>query len=497
MIGNTELGASEEAPAVELIEAGFALEIADAPLLHRGMNLADVAHVLALAEWGVIPLDAARRLLTALAEIQRIAPEDFPYDPEVGDVYNCRERYLVELLGDDAGWLHAGRPRREAGRIAFRLLLRRLLASLAHDATELVAAVAELATAHVETVMPDQTYLQQAQPSTFGHYVLAFAYPVLRDTERLLEAVDRTNQSPGGAGCVNGSRLVAERTTVARLLGFREIIEHTRDAMWQTDGLVDVMATAASLVTTLSKLSDDLEIWDSQEFDFVDLAGPYTRGSMLMPQKRNPYALAIVRGTAGVLIGRLSGFLAVVKTPSARTDNLIFAYGEVSRSIEAAGRVTRLMCGVIRSLQVNPDSMWNALVAGFSQATDLAEYVMQECELDYRTAYRIVGSAVRTASRLGARGVDLTGQQLDEAAQVIMGRAIGLTGVDLSSILDPRGIALSRTTPGGAAPDVVQSMARNCAVRAVALGQSAQELLGSFDHAEASIFTLAAEISCG
>src|SRR5207249_2925229 len=148
---------------------------------------------------------------------------------------------------------------------------------------------------------------------------------------------------------------------------------------WQTDGLIDFLATSASLASTLSKLAEDLEIWDSQEFDFVDLAGPYTRASVLMPQKRNPYALSIVRGAAGVLIGRLSGFLAVVKTPSARTDNLIFAYGEIPRSLELAGKVTRLMAGVVATLRVHPDRMWESLQSGFSQATDLAEFVMQAC----------------------------------------------------------------------------------------------------------------------
>ena len=136
---------------------------------------------------------------------------------------------------------------------------------------------------------------------------------------------------------------------------------------------------------------------------FVDLAGPYTRSSVLMPQKRNPYALSIVRGAAGVLIGRLSGFLAVVKTPSARTDNLIFAYGEVPRSLELAGKVTRLMSGVVRTLEVHPERMWASLESGFSQATDLAEFVMQTCGVDYRTACERMEYAVRPASRRACR----------------------------------------------------------------------------------------------
>jgi argininosuccinate lyase len=490
-------GPSSEAPAPELIEAGFALEIADAPLLHGGMNLADIAHVLVLREWGVVPAEPAGRLLRLLLEVQPLSPHQFPYDPRYGDAYNCRERFFVERLGDDAGWLHAGRPRREAGRIAFRLLLRRLVAELIGEAAGFARAIAELADRHAETLMPDQTYLQQAQPSTFGHYVLAFAYPAMRDGERLLRELDWTNRSPGGAGCVNGSRLAQNRDRMSELLGFDEVIEHTRDAMWQTDGLVQLLAATASLVTTQSKLADDLEIWDSQEFDFVDLAGPYTRASMLMPQKRNPYALAIVRGQAGVLIGRLSGFLAVVKTPSARTDNLIFAYGEVSRSLEAAAKVTRLMAGVMATLQVNHGRMREALLSGFSQATDLAELVMQRCDVDYRTAYRIVGAAVRTASRQGLHGIDISGEMLDVAAREVIGRPLGLAGAELGEALDPRAIVMARVLPGGAAPQTVRKMAASCRKRAQELRREAERRKRAFDDVEARLLSVAASQAPG
>lgn len=488
-------GPSAEAPAPELIEAGFALEIADAPLLHRGMNLADIAHVLVHLERGIIPPEPARRLLGVLLEVERTGTEAFPYDAQYGDAYNCRERYFVERLGDDAGWLHAGRPRREAGRVAFRLLLRRLTAELVAGAADLAASIGDLAERHAETIMPDQTYLQQAQPSTFGHYVLAFAYPTIRDAERLLRELDWTNRSPGGAGCVNGSRLTLDRTRISHLLGFDQVIEHTRDAMWQTDGLIHLLADSASLITTQSKLADDLEIWDSQEFDFVDLAGPYTRASMLMPQKRNPYALAIVRGQAGVLIGRLSGFLAVVKTPSARTDNLIFAYGEVSRSLIAAHRVTRLMTGVMSTLSVNPERMWEALLSGFSQATDLAELVMQACTVDYRTAYRIVGQAVKTASQKGLRGIDIDGAMLDEAAREVVGRPIGLGGVDLGEALEPRRIVMSRVMPGGAAPEVAREMASTVRTQAATICSEANRRLRAFETVESELLNRAEEAS--
>jgi argininosuccinate lyase len=480
-------GPATTGPAPELVESGFALENADAPLLHRGLNLADMAHVVDLSTQRVIPATAAARLLELLLEVHRMPAEDFPYDPSFGEAYNSRERYFVSRLGDTAGWLHAGRPRREATRIALRLLLRRQLVELVGDAAGFVDNVSDQAARHVDSLMPDQTYLQQAQPSTFGHYILSFAYPTLRDSRRLLEAVDWVNTSPGGAGCVNGSRLLADRGLMAELLGFDGIIEHTRDAMWQVDGLIHIMATTASMLSNQSKLAEDLEIWSSSEFDYVDLDAGFTRASVLMPQKRNPYSLSIARGAHGILIGRLSGFLAVVKSPSARSDNLIFAYGEVPRSLDLAARVTRLMSGVVRTLQVNTDRMADALRDGFTQATDLAEHIVTLCGIDYRTAYLIVGQTVRVASAAGLRGVDITGEMLDRAAVDLLGRPLGLANCDLTCVLDPGQIVATRSARGGAAPSAVEAMVAACRADATELRADALRRQASFDRAEEAL----------
>ena len=240
--------------------------------------------------------------------------------------------------------------------------------------------------------------------------------------------------------------------------------------MWQIDGLISMLASASSLVTTQSKLAEDLEIWASNEFDFVTIADGYSRASVLMPQKRNPYALSIVRGASGILIGRLSGFLAVSKSPSARSDNLIYAYGEVPRALDLAIRTTRLSNGVMATLEVNAARMRAVLDSGFSQSTDLAEYVMEACDVDYRTAYQIVGIAVRQASQEGLRGIDLDGERLDRAAVEFRGKPLGLTGRDLTDVLDPARIVATRTVTGGAAPELVEKMAEDCVDKAAAPG---------------------------
>ncbi|MGE3287611.1 MAG: argininosuccinate lyase [Pseudonocardia sp.] len=477
----------------ELVEGGFAIEVADAPLLHEGLNLADLAHVLVLQEGGIAPAPAVARLLGVLLDAQATPVGEFGYDPAYGETYNWRERRFTEGIGDDAGWLHAGRTRREAVRVALRIRLRRDVVDLIEAAARFVEAAAELAGKHAETYMADQTYLQHAQPSTFGHYLLQFAYSGLRDVDRLVTDLAWINRSPGGVGCVNGSSLPYDRARIAELLGFDDVIEHTRDAMWQADGLLTLVADAAGLVTTLAKLAEDLEIWSSKEFDYVELAHGHTRGSVMMPQKRNPYALSMVRGEAGVLIGRLTGLYAVAKTPSARSDNLIFAYGEVPRSTELATKATRLMAGVVGGLRVNAAAMYRALETGYSQSTDLAEFVMLAAEVDYRTAYDVVGVTVRRAAREGVAGIAITGEMLDAAATEVRGHPLGLTGRDLTAVLDPASIVRTRATRGGAAPEVVRGMADDCLAAARGALAAAQARRAAFAQAEEKLLVAAAD----
>ncbi len=488
-------GPSKEAPAPELVQAGFAWEIADAPLLHHGLNLADIGHVLDLRARGLIPPEATAELLRVLLDAYHTSPEDFPYDAASGEVYNSRECHFVARIGDAAGWLHAGRPRREAARVALRLLLRSQTARLIDVGAEFASTSAEVAERHAETFMGDQTYLQQAQPSTFGHYLLAFVPPALRDGERFCAALEQINKSPGGAGCVNGSRLLQDRDTISRSLGFDGVITHTRDAMWQTDVFIDLLATSASMIANQAKLAEDLEIWSSQEFDYIELAGGFTRASVLMPQKRNPYSLSIIRGASGVIIGRLSGFLAVVKSPSARSDNLIFAYGEIPRALDFTTRVSALTTGVVRTMTVNTERMWSELLRGFAQATDLAEYVMVSAGVDYRSAYNIVGRAVRAASRQGLCGVDISTAMLENAATEVCGTSLGLDPEDLAKALHPRHIVATRKAAGGAAPGEVRSMARDFAEHATRLRKRAHSEQRRYKDSERALIEQATALA--
>ena len=453
-------------PAPELVEAGYQLEIGDAPLLHRGLTVADLAHLTELAECGALTRDEAAPLAAVLLKLLDTPADAFPYDPVYGDAYNSRERELERQLGPAAGWLHLGRTRREAGRIAFRLALRDRLLNLHADVTAFASAVADQATRQAGTLWADTTYLQPAQPSTFGHYLGGFAEQAVRHLDRIEAAYTGTDVSPAGAGGAGGTRIPLDRARLARSLGFGAIGPHTRDAMWSADALADAVLAAAQAAATLSQLASDLEIFASPAFRYVTLDASLCRASVLMPQKRNPYALPVLRGGAGTLAGRLTGLLATGLTPSARTDNWLYAYGEVAGAIELAGRLVRLGSAVVTGLTVHADVLAADAVRHFTAAADLAEELTQRLRLDYRTAYRVVGRAV--AATLAAGDGELTSPIVVSAAKEITGREIPVTAGLLEGVTDPASVVAARQAPGSASPARVREHARHVRRRAAA-----------------------------
>jgi argininosuccinate lyase len=445
-------------PAPELVAAGYAVEMADAPLLHHGLGLADLAHVLALAEARVVPATDAAALATVLLDALATPPEKFPYDAVYGDAYNSREREFERRLGAAAGWLHTGRTRREAGRIAFRLMLRDLVLDAHEAVSTFAAAIADRADEHADTVWADTTYLQPAQPSTFGHYLASFGEEALRHLDRLAEAYAWADHSPAGVGGVGGSRVPLDRSRLARLLGFGAVGAHTRDVMWAIDGLVDAVVAATQAATTVDRLAEDLEIFSSPGFGYVSLDVSLCRASVLMPQKRNPYALAALRSGASVLIGRATGLLVMQRTPSARTDNWLHAYGEVAGSLDSARRLVALGAEVVRTLEVDREALAATAGAYFTGAADLAEELVLRHGLDYRSAYRVVGRAV--AAAIGAGDPTLEPAGLDAAAVALLGHPLRVDAALLEYATDPARIVSGRAVPGGSAPEQVR---RHCA----------------------------------
>lgn len=456
----------QEGPAPELIASAFALETEDGPLLHHGLSLADLAHAVMLIETGLVPRSAGAELLAALLALHTIPAEEFPFDPARGDAYNNREYLLHRRAPEGAGWLQAGRPRREVSTLAYLLVARERLLAVVAAQLELMTGLLELAGRHLHTLMPDYTYLQTAHPTTLAHYLLTFVQPMSRDLARLQAVFGRINLSPAGSGSTNGSRLPLDRKRLADLLGFDGLVLHTRDAMWQPDGPIELLAALVAMLANADRLVEDLQIWAASEFGAIELADRHSRISVIMPQKKNPYSLSFVRGVAREMLGRLSSVAAQQMTPSGQVDNRIFAYGGVPRALDQTRQALQLLAGALAGLTINKELLAQRAGENFSGATDLAEVIMLEAGLDTKTAHRLVGYAVRAALETGQ---PLETGLLDKAATRVIGRPLNLSPAQIAATLDPQEIITTRTGPGGAAPQAVQAMiATYCQVAAEA-----------------------------
>lgn len=440
-------------PAPELVAAGYALELSDAPTLHEGLLDADLAHVLHLEERGLLDSEVTAALLRALLDLGSIPAADFPYDVTLGDAYNSRERELERRVGRTAGFVHLGRTRREAGRIAFRMALRERLEALAAEVSGLGLAIADRAEEHAGTVWADVTYLQLAQPSTFGHYLAAFAEETSRHLPRLRHAYEWADTSPAGSGGVAGTGLALDRQRLAEILGFSRVGRNTRDTMWTIDGLIDAVTAASQAATTCDRLAEDLQIFASAGFGLVKVDASLCRASVLMPQKRNPYALSVIRAGASTLVGRLAGIAATARTPSASTDNWLHSYGEVVSAVELACRIVALTSAVVRTLQIDAARMARSAADDQALATDLAERLVVEAGLDYRTAYRVVGRAVSVALDTAT---PITPEAVQAAADAVLGSGHGLATVNVV-LPEPVALVSSRVESGGCAPESVRA----------------------------------------
>jgi len=513
-------GPLAHAPADVLVAEAFGSELAQQRALFGDAGLADLAHVVALIEAGIVPRSDGAALLGALLELHARAG-DFSFDPALGDLYTNREAWLSERTRA-AGWLGAGRARRESITTAYALAVRRRTLGLARACADAAAVLAAQAAAHACTVMPDYTYLQAAQPTTFGHYVLGFAYPLLRDGARARELEARLDRSPAGVGSTNGATLPLDRRRIAALLGFGALVEHARDAMWQADLAIEALGVACAAAVGLDRLAEDLALFATAEFGFVALSDAHARASKAMPQKKNPYALAYVRAVANRTIGIQAGIAAASRTPSGQLDNRLVAYGDVPAALDGVAGAAVLLAEVVRDLRFDERAARRALERSWTFAAELGELIMREGNVDYRTAHELVGRLAR-ARREGRSvsresradgpvptvagvptvdGVSIvdgvptidgvpTVDHVAAAARELLGREIRLKPRELADLVDPRAAVERRNGPGGASPARVREMAAEVNERAAELAAWSDETQSIMAAAERALLDVA------
>jgi argininosuccinate lyase len=408
-----------------------------------------VAYAAALARAGVITAGERDRLVAGLEQVRaEFDAGTFALRPGDEDIHTAVERRLAEIAGPVAGKLHTGRSRNDQVTTDLRLYLLGEMAALDGGLGQVQAALVAVAEDHLDVLMPGYTHLQQAQPILFSHWLLAFFWKFRRDRQRLAGAAQRTSSLPLGAGALAGNPFGVDRQALSEDLGFAAVAENSLDAVGDRDYVAEFLAWAALVQVHLSSLAEDLVVWSSREFGFVQVDDAYATGSSLMPQKKNPDALELMRGKSGRMVGHLAGLLTTLKgLPSGYNKDLQEDKEALFDAVDTLALELPLAAGLIRTLKVNAGRMVAALDDGLL-ATDLADYLVRK-GLPFRQGHDLVGRAVRRAEE---RGCTLAELPLDDY------RAIHPTfDDDLYAVLDVRRSVEARNGTGGTAPDAVRA----------------------------------------
>ncbi len=409
------------------------------------------AHARMLAAQGIISTVDGDKILAGLDEIAgEIAAGIFPFREEFEDIHMNVEARLTELIGSAAGRLHTARSRNDQIAVDFRLWVRGACERSANALADLQRALLDQADRHVDTLMPGFTHLQSAQPVTFGHHLMAYVEMFGRDASRFCDARQRMNECPLGAAALAGTSFPIDRDATARDLGFVRPTRNSLDSVSARDYAQEALSAATICATHLSRLAEELVLWATPQFGFITLSDAFSTGSSIMPQKKNPDAAELVRAKVGRILGAYVALTTVMK-------GLPLAYGKdmqedkvpAFEAFDALELSLAAMTGMVGDLTPNQVNMAVAAGAGFSTATDLADWLVRTLGLPFREAHHITGAAVKRAEGLGCELVDLPLSELQALCS-------GITDA-VFAVLTPAASVASRVSYGGTAPAQVRA----------------------------------------
>jgi argininosuccinate lyase len=409
------------------------------------------AHAAMLRKAGVISSEDEAAIQQGLAAIgEEMAAGAFPFREEYEDIHMNVEARLRELIGPVAGRLHTARSRNDQVALDFRMWVREACDRTAALIRALQAALLAKAEAHAEVLMPGFTHLQPAQPVTFGHHLMAYVEMFGRDASRFADARARMNESPLGAAALAGSPFPIDRQMTAQALGFDRPTANSLDSVSDRDFALEALATGSICALHLSRLAEEIVIWMTPQFGFIQLSDAFTTGSSIMPQKKNPDAAELIRAKTGKALGSFQQLSVVMKgLPLAYSKDMQEDKVPTFEAFDALELSLRAMAGMILDLEPNAERMAAAAGAGFSTATDLADWLVRELNLPFRDAHHVTGAAVKRAETLGC---DLPGLPLAEL-QALEPRI----DARIYEVLTPEASVASRKSYGGTAPDQVRA----------------------------------------
>lgn len=416
--------------------------------------MVDIAHLLMLKRQEIIGSEAAAGIMAVLLDLYENGLPDSVYDEKFEDVHAGIEALIIDRTGIDIGGrLHMGRSRNDevatCARVRLREDLMEIMSALAGIRQSLIKTAGE----NTETYMPGFTHLQHAQPTTLAHYMMNYEQAFGRDFERFGDAYLRLDLCPLGAAAFASTGYPIDRAYTAELLGFSGVLENSMDCVAGRDVFIETISACSILMTTLSRMCEELILWSSSFVNFVELADEYCSTSSIMPQKKNPDCAEIMRGKAGSVAGALAASVAIVKgLPMSYNRDMQDLWPHLWRSVEDVKASLTIMAGMIDTAVFNKKRLEEEAGKGFSTATELADVMVREFGLPFRTAHGITGRAVRM------KKIDI--DTLEEAATEMAGislKGLGMTGEDVERALGVAYSVNARSATGGPAPEAVKA----------------------------------------
>ena len=368
-----------------------------------------IAHAMTLRRAGALKKNETSKIIKGLRAIEKeISSGKFVFTPDMEDIHMAIEKHLIEKIGKLGGKLHTGRSRNDQVALDERLYLKDEIASILSLIKEFQRTIFEIAKKHVDTIMPGYTHLQRAQPVLLAHHLLAYYEMLKRDSARFSDCLKRVLVMPLGSGALAGSPYNLDRKFTARTLGFSCVTENSIDAVSDRDFAIEFLASSAILMTHVSRLSEELILWSSQEFGFIELSDAFSTGSSIMPQKKNPDMAELGRGKAGRVYGNLVSLLVVMKgLPLAYNKDMQEDKGPVFDTVDTIKNLLRVFPLMLKTMKVKKGTMRRATVEGFLTATDAADYLVKK-GLAFRKAHEAVGKIVANCVTKGKTLEDLT-----------------------------------------------------------------------------------------
>ncbi len=426
--------------------------------LYRYDIAGSIAHAQMLAHVGVLALPERDAIVAGLKEIEaEIEAGNFPWSTALEDVHMNIEARLIARIGEAGKKLHTGRSRNDQVATDLRLYLRDAIDATCSAIHQLQTALVDIAEREVASVMPGFTHLQVAQPVTFGHHMLAWFEMLQRDRARFTDCRRRVNSMPLGSAALAGTSYPIDRAYTARALGFDGPAENSLDAVSDRDFAIEYVAAAALLMTHLSRFSEELILWSSNQFDFIELSDAFCTGSSIMPQKKNPDVPELVRGKTGRVNGHLVALLTLMKgQPLAYNKDNQEDKEPLFDTIDTVLGCLKVYRDMLPAMRIKKDNMARAATRGFSTATDLADYLVRK-GVAFRDAHEVVGKAVRYGIE---QGKDLAAMGLDELRG--FSQAID---ADVFAVLTIEGSVAARNHLGGTAPAQVSAAVARARLR--------------------------------